>query len=83
MKAWLVKEFYMHEYGHTIQSKIWGPGYLPVPAIMSLWNLRPFLNANAINHDYFWTETWANTYSKWYFSKYRPGIGFPSTLVLR
>lgn len=58
-------ELYKHEYGHTIQSKKWGVGYLPVPAMLSLVNCIVDLP----HHDSYWTEIDADSYSSSYFEK--------------
>lgn len=78
-----VEHYYIHEYGHTIQSKIWGPAYLPIPALMSLWNCREFWDKHKIAHKNYWTEVWANTYSKQYYKKHFPGYSFPSSLNVK
>ena len=54
---------FMHEYGHTIQSKKWGLGYLPVPALLSIISCTVDVN----NHEKYWTEVDANKYSNEYF----------------
>ena len=82
-KEYMAEQYYVHEYGHTIQGKKWGPLYLPVPALLSLWNCR---NNAIVPHRRFWVEKWANTYSKWYFGTKRvkeryPDYIFPSTLL--
>lgn len=58
-------ELYKHEYGHTIQSKKWGVGYLPVPAMLSLVNCIVDLP----HHGSYWTEIDADSYSSSYFEK--------------
>lgn len=55
----------VHEYGHTIQSLIFGPLYLIVMGIPStLWGFLPSLNrkrkAEGISYFSFFTEEWAN-----------------------
>lgn len=60
---------FMHEYGHTIQSKRWGPLYLfsiGLPSLVSQW----FNNMNWFEHDhnYFYSEIWANRNALIYFS---------------
>lgn len=79
----VVDHYYIHEYGHTIQSKIWGPLYLPVPALLSLWNCRDFWDSTKTPHSKYWTEVWANTYSKKYLKKHSPSYVFPSTLITK
>ena len=55
----------VHEYGHTIQSLILGPLYLPVIGLPSLiWNNVPAHERRGIRRNYsyysFYTERWAN-----------------------
>ena len=55
----------VHEYGHTIQSLILGPLYLPIIGLPSLvWLRTPrFANrrhAQALSYYSFYTERWAN-----------------------
>ena len=73
------KELYTHEYGHTIQSKRWGPLYLPVPALLSIWNCRD--NAR-IDHNHFWVETRANSRLNGYMKKHYPDYTLSSSLIL-
>lgn len=61
-------DVFAHEYGHTIQSKILGPLYLPLVGPPSLlgcgldkWNLN--------DHDREWYEVWANQLSYNYFER--------------
>lgn len=59
------KEFLVHEYGHTIQSLLLGPLYLPVIGVPSvLWcNLRCFeklRRKKRISYQKLYTERWAN-----------------------
>ena len=54
-----------HEYGHSIQSMILGPLYLPVVGIPSLcWNAMPvlqhFRSRKGVEYERFYTESWAN-----------------------
>lgn len=66
----------MHEYGHYIDSQIFGPSYLPVVALLSLisasgngWGTSPeghFIWA----HNYYWTETRANRNASDYFGRF-------------
>lgn len=57
-----------HEYGHTIQSLILGPLYLPIVVLPSLvWAGLPRLQNYRSSHRYsyyrFYTERWANLLS--------------------
>ena len=54
-----------HEFGHTIQSMILGPLYVPVISLPSmLWCMLPFLvklrSRKKIDYYSFYTERWAN-----------------------
>ncbi len=54
-----------HEYGHTIQSLLLGPLYLPVIGVPSwLWcnipNLRKLRKKKKISYHSFYTEKWAD-----------------------
>ncbi len=64
-KEELIRRLLVHEYGHTIQSLILGPLYLPVMGIPStLWGFLPrFLKQRQQGRSYFsfFTEAWANT----------------------
>ena len=75
---YMAQNFYIHEYGHTVQSGLWGPLYLFVPAACSLYSA--IVNSSSV-HDRFWTEKWANTYSKRYFAKHFKSYTFPSSLI--
>ena len=68
----LHSQLYMHEYGHTIQSQIWGISYLLVVGLPSLISASKSKQIDgdpygAYTHDYFYTETWANRLASWYF----------------
>jgi len=66
-------QIYLHEYGHTIQSQILGPGYL----IIGLFSLNSAAHSETIDgdpyrattHKYYWTETWANRLAGLYFRR--------------
>ena len=56
----------VHEYGHTIQSLLLGPLYLPVIGIAStVWGFWPGLvrkrREQQLSYFCFYTESWANT----------------------
>lgn len=55
----------MHEFGHTIDSQLFGWAYLPVIGLPSL--LSAFGKGN---HNVFWTELRANGHAKNYFGKH-------------
>ncbi len=77
---YMAEHFYVHEYGHTIQSRIWGPLYSLVPAACSLYSA---ITNSASDHHQFWTEVWANIYSEYYFKKHYSSYSFPSCLIVR
>lgn len=68
-EEYMVQNFYVHEYGHVLQSKKWGLFYLPIPGLSSLYNLRD--NAR-VPHGELWAEVSANYYSWSYFRQYHP-----------
>lgn len=72
----MVKRIYAHEYGHVVQSKKWGIGYLGIPGLFSLINCRD--NARTPHGD-FWTETYANAYARDYYQKYHPSFKWDYT----
>lgn len=61
-----INQLYMHEYGHYLQSQIFGPIYLPafgIPSISSvIFNRRM--------HKFFWAEKDASTKAKSYFEAF-------------
>jgi hypothetical protein len=74
---------YMHEYGHTIDSRNWGPVYLygvGIPSLNSVSKnkliVKQDAQGNDLNpyqlwtHDVFWTEMRANRLAKKYFQYY-------------
>ena len=71
----LTDQTVMHEYGHTFDSRIWGPLYLPTigaPSIISANNSQPIYH-NGIwttTHRLKWYERSASRKAKKYFSKY-------------
>ncbi|MGN0132241.1 MAG: hypothetical protein ACI4AA_07370 [Lachnospiraceae bacterium] len=61
----LSRRLLVHEYGHTIQSLIFGPLYLIVMGIPStVWGFLPYFNRKRKNEGLsyfsFFTEKWAN-----------------------
>jgi hypothetical protein len=79
MKASISDNTFMHEYGHTIQSSIWGPAYTFAAAIPSGWNylfgnggnIDGYSNGYPIqNHQLQWYEEEASGYAADYFRKY-------------
>ena len=74
---------FMHEYGHTFDSRIYGLSYLFAIGIPSLFSAKNSelivkrdaegnnLNLNGLwTHDVFWTEMRANKHAAKYFRKY-------------
>lgn len=66
----LSRRLLVHEYGHTIQSLILGPLYLPLMGIPStLWGFLPACNEKRKNEQIsyfsFFTERWANALGEW------------------
>lgn len=61
----LCERLLVHEYGHTVQSLILGPLYLPVMGIPStLWGFLPSCakkRQSGVSYFSFFTEAWANT----------------------
>ena len=60
----------VREYGHTIQSLLLGPLYLPVMGIPStLWGFLPSANRlrqeKQVSYFSFFTEKWANALGEW------------------
>lgn len=57
-----------HKYGHILQAKEWGNyAFYDVIAPKSLWSqMRDGYFGH--NHDYFWTETYANFHANEYFN---------------
>ena len=69
--AELSERLLIHEYGHTIQSLLLGPLYLPVIAIPSaLWCFLPYCNQKRANEQIsyysFYTEKWADRWGERY-----------------
>lgn len=67
-----------HEYGHVLQYRIVGESkYYQVIATESALNMRGVSLYNAVPHDVFWTESWANYLAKQHF-----GVTWHGTDVL-
>jgi hypothetical protein len=70
-----LNKIYMHEYGHYLDSRRNGLGYLTNIGLPSLLSARrssliqndPYGRST---HDFHWTEKRANRYAKRYFGKY-------------
>ncbi|MDO4488129.1 MAG: hypothetical protein Q4B67_03470 [Eubacteriales bacterium] len=60
-----LERLFCHEYGHSVQSLILGPLYLP------LIGLESFIHSRHFKGDYncFYTEKWANAIASWVFKK--------------
>jgi hypothetical protein len=64
---------YMHEYGHTIDSRIFGLSYLfaiGIPSLISANNSESLEKAPYTTHRGYWTEIRANSWAAKYFEKY-------------
>jgi hypothetical protein len=66
---------FMHEYGHTFESQIFGPGYLfaiGLPSLISASNASQVKNEpyGVTTHDFRWYEMQANINAARYFSKF-------------
>lgn len=68
---------YMHEYGHTIDSRIFGLSYLLAIGIPSIYSANKANNDPTHSHRGFWTETRANRQAKKYFKKHGVSWSFP------
>jgi hypothetical protein len=66
----LSNPMYMHEYGHTIDSRAYGLSYLFAIGIPSAKSVKKDQKNNTDNHDNFWTEKRANKRAARYFRKY-------------
>jgi RHS repeat-associated protein len=65
--------FWMHEYGHTFDSQLYGLTYLfaiGIPSLRSASNLRPSNIPGLDTHDIFWTELRANRHAANYFGQF-------------
>ncbi len=63
------RRLWVHEYGHTLQSLVLGPLYLPVIGLPSmLWMLLPccrkFRRRKRISYYSFYTERWADRFGE-------------------
>lgn len=66
---------FMHEYGHTFDSQIFGPSYLfavGIPSVISASHSSqvPGEQVGVTTHDFFWTEMRANRHAESYFNKH-------------
>jgi len=63
----------MHEYGHTFQSQIWGPGYLfgiGIPSLISAVNSKRIPGTFLTTHRVKWYERQANRFAARYFGRH-------------
>ena len=54
---------YMHEYGHYLQSQLFGPLYLfshGIPSFVDAMKSEPIKGTAYSTHDFYWTEIDAN-----------------------
>lgn len=68
---------YMHEYGHTVQSCLWGVLYLPVVGLISLLNVLYDRWFRRNTHEHIVVERKANRHGARYFSR-RYGVDWDS-----
>lgn len=64
---------FMHEYGHTFQSQIWGPGYLfgiGIPSLISAATSEPIPGTMLTTHRVRWYERQANRFAARYFGRH-------------
>ena len=64
---------YMHEYGHTLDSRRYGLSYLlaiGIPSIISAGKSKPLSNPPFSTHRGSWTEVRANQHAKTYFGQH-------------
>lgn len=65
---------FMHEYGHTFDSRIYGIFFLPLiglPSLISAATAKPVEGTKGVlTHDYRWYEMSANRHAARYFKKY-------------
>ena len=61
---------FMHEYGHTFDSREMGPMYLFTIGIPSAKSASNSSIENGFNHDWYWTELRANRAAKKYFGRH-------------
>jgi len=57
-----------YEYGHTFDSHLFGPLYLPIVGLSSALNLKGYIGGNP---DTFWTEKRAENWASWYLRRMR------------
>jgi hypothetical protein len=68
---------YMHEYGHTRDSRLFGISYLfavGIPSLISAKNAKPIEGESVSTHAFKWYEMRANKQAAKYFKKY--GVGW-------
>ena len=71
----LSNPLYMHEYGHTIDSREYGPSYLFTIGWSSLNSARTSYDVGTRNtHDWHWTELRANNNASSYFQKHYSSV---------
>jgi len=66
----LSNPMYMHEYGHTIDSRAFGLSYLFAIGIPSIFSANKANNDPSYHHYEYWTETRANRRAEKYFKKH-------------
>jgi hypothetical protein len=66
----LSNPMYMHEYGHTIDSRAFGLSYLFAIGIPSIFSANKANNDPSYHHYEYWTETRANRRAEKYFRRH-------------
>ena len=85
---WVINDpLFMHEYGHTFDSQIFGAFYLPVvglPSLISAIGATQVDNEpdGVTTHDFRWYEMSANRHAARYFGKHY-GVDWQNTLLER
>jgi hypothetical protein len=73
----LTHPLFMHEYGHTIDSRGYGPSYLFTIGWSSLNSARTGYDLGDRNtHDWHWTELRANNNASRYFQEHYPSVNW-------
>lgn len=76
----------MHEFGHYLDSRVWGPLFsfaVGIPSAISAGSSDNLSTAPYSTHHYYWTEKRANRKATDYFGKYHNVDWFNDTFVYR
>jgi len=77
---------YMQEFGHYLDSRVWGPLFsfaVGIPSAISAGSSDYLSTAPYSTHHYYWTEKRANRKAADYFGKYHNVDWFNDTFVYR